>query len=396
MRRLKIQWNNEMVFLIVSVLYGLGTSFLSEGYIQAYMLDLGMSVQQIGLYGTLGNVGALSSYALFSFYKPKNNDYMTPMFVMALGITILPILLAVMSFVPQLAVILLLASAVHSFALGFRTSCDYCVVPTIMPRAHYGNLSGKCGMIGSGLAALVSAVSASLMAGADAMSGYMTIFMSAAAALLLSATAIRFYKPTMPSEGVAKKEKGRGRLFSKRTAWILLPHLLRGIATGGFYYFVVVSMQRVTLSASGSSLIVTIGVVGAMVGCVIFMFLDKRMKTGQITLIGNLIAGLCAVLTAFNTVPALFFVLYFGYMVFLNVSAYAIPAGVVYSVPADELPFISSMRMLMMSAGSMVFIQVFSLLMTVLPSWTVMAAAAAVYAAAGVVFKIQYTDALKS
>ena len=385
-----------MVFLIVSVFYGLGTSFLSEGYVQAYMLDLGMSVQQIGLYGTLGNIGALSSYALFSFFRPKNDNYMTPMFIMALGIALLPILLALLSLAPQLAVILLLVSTVHSFALGFRASCDYCVVPTIMPRSQYGNLSGKCGMIGSGLAALVSAASASIMAGADAMSGYMTIFLAAAASLIISATAIRFYKPALPTEEAVKKAKGKGSSFSKRSAWILLPHLLRGISTGGFYYFVVVSMQRVTLSASGSSLIVTIGVVGAMVGCLLFMFLEKRMKTGLITLIGNLIAGLCAVLTAFNTQPVLFFALYFGYMMFNNVSAYAIPAGVVYSVSAEELPFISSMRMLMMSCGSTVCIQLFSMLMSVWAAWTVMAIAAAVYAAAGVIFKLQYSDALKN
>lgn len=395
MRRLKLQWGNEMVFLIVSVFYGLGTSFLSEGYIQAYMLDLGMSVQQIGLYGTLGNIGALTSYALFSFYRPKNNNYMTPMFIMALGLTILPILLAVMSFVPQLAVILLLASAVHSFTQGFRASCDYCVVPTIMPRSHYGNLSGKCGMIGSGLAALVSAVCASIMAGANAMSGYMAIFLAAAASLIISAAAIRFYKPTMPSEGAEKKAQGKGKILSAHTAWILLPHLMRGIASGGFYYFVVVSMQKVTLSASGSNLIVTIGVAGAMVGCVAFMFLEKRMKTGTITLLGNFVAGLCAILTAFNASPVLFFVLYFGYMMFNNVSAYAIPAGVVYSVSAEELPFISSTRMLMMSCGTTVCIQLFSMLMTVWPAWTVMAISAAVYAAAGVIFRIQYTDALK-
>jgi len=395
MHRLKIHWSNETVFLIVSIFYGLGTSFLSEGYIQAYMLDLGMSVQQIGLYGTLGNVGALASYTLFSFFKPRNGNYMTPMFIMALGITILPVLLALMSFAPQLAVILLLASAVHSFAQGFRASCDYCVVPTIMERSHYGNLSGKCGMIGSGLAALVSAVSASILSGADAMSGYMAIFLAAAASLIISATAIRFYKPTVPTGNTGKKAKGKGSLFSKRSAWILLPHLLRGIASGGFYYFVVVSMQRVTLAASGSSLIVTIGVVGAMIGCLAFMFLEKRMQTGLITLIGNLIAGLCAVLTAFNTSPVMFFVLYFGYMMFNNVAAYAIPAGVVYSVPAEELPFISSMRMLMMSGGTMVCIQLFSALMTVWPAWTVMVIAAAVYAAAGVIFRIQYTDALK-
>lgn len=396
MRKIKIHWGNETVFLIVSVLYGLGTSFLSEGYIQAYLMDLGMNVQQIGLFGTLGNAGALASYALFSLYKPKNGNYMTPMFIMALWLAALPVMLALVSLVPQLAVVILLMSALHSFAQGFRASCDYCVVPTIMARARYGNLSGKCGMIGSGLAALVSAVSASILSGADAMTGYMTIFLAAACALIISAAAIRFYKPTAPAEDAAKKEKGKGKLLSARSAWILLPHLLRGIATGGFYYFVVVSMQKVTLPVSGSSLIVTIGVVGAMMGCLAFMFLEKRMKTGTITLIGNLIAGLCAVLTAFNVSPVMFFVLYFGYMMFNNVSAYAIPAGVVYSVPAVELPFISSMRMLMMSCGSTVCIQLFSLLMTVWPAWTVMVISAAVYAAAGVIFRIQYTDALKA
>ncbi len=396
MRKLKIHWDNETVFLIVSVLYGLGMSFLSEGYIQAYLMDLGMSVQQIGLFGTLGNAGALASYALFSFYKPRNGNYMTPMFIMALWLAVLPVMLALVSLVPQMAVVILLMSALHSFAQGFRASCDYCVVPTIMPRARYGNLSGKCGMLGSGLAALVSAVSASLLSGADAMRGYMAIFAAAACALVVSAAAIRFYRPTMPAEETQKKAAVKGNRLSLRSAWILLPHLLRGISTGGFYYFVVVSMQKVTLSASGSSLIVTIGVVGAMMGCVAFMALEKRAKTGTITLIGNLIAGLCAVLTAFNASPVMFFVLYFGYMMFNNVSAYAIPAGVVYSVPAEELPFISSMRMLMMSCGSTVCIQLFSLLMTVWPAWTVMAISAAVYAAAGVIFRIQYTDALKA
>lgn len=250
-------------------------------------------------------------------------------------------------------------------------------------------------MIGSGLAALVSAVSASILSGADAMSGYMTIFLAAAASLIISAAAIRFYKPSLPAEEAAKKAEQKGKRMSLHTAWILLPHLLRGISNGGFFYFVVVSMQRVTLPASGSSLIVTIGVVGAMLGCLLFMFMEKRMKTGTVVLIGNLVVCLCAVLTAFNTSAVMFFVLYLGYMMFNNISGYAIPAGVVYLIPAEELPFISSVRMLMMSIGTTVFIQVFSFVMTAWPAWTVMAIAAAVYAAAGVIFRIQYTDELK-
>ncbi len=394
MRRLHIKWGNEMVFLIVSVFYGLGTSFLTEGYIQAYLIELGMDVRQIGLYGTLGNLGALAAYALFSFFKPKGGDYRTPMFIMALGLTILPVMLVLVSLMPGAALVILAGSMLYQFMLGFRGSCDYCVVPTIMPRSHYGRLSGKCGMIGSGLAAAVSALSASVTGSGQGMSGYITIFCAAGLSLLISACAIRFYKPVADGSE-AQKAKSAGSRLTKRNAWILLPHLMRGIATGGFYYFVVVSLKKVTLSASGSSLIVTVGVIGSMAGCLLFMLLEKRIKTGVITLIGNVVAGLCALLTAFNGVPVLFFALYFGYMMFNNVSAYAIPAGVVYSVPNEDLPFISSMRMLMMSVGSTVCIQLFSHLLAVGPAWWVMAISAAVYAAAGVIFKLQYTDALK-
>ncbi len=395
MRERKGMLGNETVFLIVSVFYGLGGSFLSEGYIQTYLLELGMSVQQIGLYGILGNAGAVASYALFSFYKPRNGSFLTPLFITSLGITIFPIVLALTSLVPRIGAALLLFNAAYQFLLGFRTSSDYCVVPMVMPRSHYGKLSSKCGMIGSGLAALVSVLSAAIMRDASAMSGYMTIFISAAAALLISAGAVRFYRPMNTDGEMAQKADTRGKRLTRRSAWILFPHLLRGIACGGLYYYVVISLQRVTLSSSQSSLIVTIGVVGAMLGCAIFMFLEKYMKTGTIILLSNAAVGLCALLTAFNVSPIWFLVIYFVYVTVNNTSCYAIPAGVVYVIPGEELPFISSMRMLMMTGGSTVFIQVFSMLMNVWPSWTVMAISALVYIAAGVVFKLQFTDTLK-
>jgi len=319
---------------------------------------------------------------------------MGPMFVSALAIVAFPLILAAAGLVPALVMSVLAGSALYQFMLGFRGSCDYSVIPTIMPRSRYGGLSSKCGLIGSGLAAVMSAVSASVVSGEHARSGYITIFMAAAAALLISALATRGYRPMQQEE--QKKAASAGvRRFSAKSAWILLPHLLRGIASGGFYYFVVVSLSRVTLDAAGSSLIVTVGVVGSMAGCFTFMQMEKKLKTGTVTLIGNLMAGTCALLTAFNSSPTMFFVLYFGYMLFNNVSAYAIPAGVVYSVPAEDLPFISSMRMLMMSGGSMACIQLFSIALTSWPAWIVMAVSAAVYAAAGLIFKIQYTDALK-
>jgi len=103
-----------------------------------------------------------------------------------------------------------------------------------------------------------------------------------------------------------------------------------------------------------------------------------------------------AVSTAFNSLPVMFFVLYFGYMAFKNLVDYAIPAGVMYSTPIEELPFISSMRMLMTSGGVTIFIPLFSNMLTAVPAWCVMLAGSMVFAAGGVIFKLQYTDALKA
>ena len=61
-------------------------------------------------------------------------------------------------------------------------------------------------------------------------------------------------------------------------------------------------------------------------------------------------------LTALNRSPALFFLLYFTYMVTNNITANAVPTGVIYSTPMADLPFISSMRMLVMSGGLMILL----------------------------------------
>jgi MFS family permease len=358
-------------------------------------MELGMDVQQIGLYGTLGYVASLAAYLLFNFFKPKDGSYLKPMFFAALCLILSPLMLILAGLVPKLLLLTIAGNALYQFMLGFRGSCDYSVVPTIFPRSHYGVLSSKCGMIGSGLAALVSMLTASLTTGGNSLSGYMTIFVAAAAAMSISALAMKGYRPHPVQDSVKRLERKGGKL-TWQTAWMLLPHLLRGIANGGFYYFVVVSLEKVTLTASLSSLIVTVGVLGAMAGCFLFMKLEKHMTTGRLILIGCVLCGMCAFLTTFNSLPVLFFALYFGYMAFKNIVDYAIPAGVMYSTPIEQLPFISSMRMLMTSGGVTVFIQVFSNMLSVVPSWTVMLISAAVFAAAGVIFRIQYTDALKA
>jgi len=386
---------NEGFYLIVCVFYGLGANFLAEGYVQAYLMELGMDVRQIGLYGTLGYVASLAAYLLFNFFKPRNGSYLRPMVFSALCLILFPLMLILSGLIPRLLLLTIAGNAMYQFMLGFRASCDYSVVPTLFPRSHYGRLSSKCGMIGSGLAALVSMLTASLVSGGDAMGGYLTIFIAAAASLSISVLAMKGYRPHEVHDSVKRLEHKSGKLTWK-TVWMLLPHLCRGIGNAAFYYFVVVSLERVTLTPTLNSLIVTVGVLGALAGCFAFMKLEKKLTTGWMTLIGCVLTGLFAVLTTFNTMPVMFFVFYFGYMAFKNLVDYAIPAGVMYSTPIEDLPFISSMRMLMTSGGVTIFIQVFSHMLSAVSAVWVMLIGAAVFVLGGVIFKLQYTDELKS
>ena len=52
--------------------------------------------------------------------------------------------------------------------------------------------------------------------------------------------------------------------------------------------------------------------------------------------------------------------------------------------------------LLMTSGGVTIFIPLFSNMLTAVPAWCVMLAGSLVFAAGGVIFKLQYTDALKN
>ena len=158
----------------------------------------------------------------------------------------------------------------------------------------------------------------------------------------------------------------------------------------------VASFRRFELPAALQPLMVAVGVCGSVAGVYAFGWLEKRrVRTGRQIFAANAICALCGVLTAINTSPALFFLLYFAYMLTNNLTANAVPTGVIYSTSIQDLPFISSARMLVMNAASCVMIPVWGRMLNAVPAWTVMLACGAVHLLTGAIFRRQYTDPLK-
>ena len=51
---------NVSAFFVSTIAMTIGTGFLSDGYIQSYMLETGMDEMSIGLYGTFSMLAGLA------------------------------------------------------------------------------------------------------------------------------------------------------------------------------------------------------------------------------------------------------------------------------------------------------------------------------------------------
>ena len=388
---------NIRLFFIVSVTYTLGCSLVGEGYVQSFLMRLGLSDMDIGVYGTCVQLAALLGYGLFLFFHPKRRaGYVRAIFFLGLGGAALPAALIGAGGFGLPAWILFAGAAVFNLAMAMRAACEYCAVPMLYPRDRYGRISAKCGMAGSGLAALVSAVGASLVSGSDPMRQYLTLFALALFTLTASALIAWGYTPLPELDGEEEKAAPRARSALRRLIYLLLPHLLRGVAAAFFYYFVPVSLRKVTLSPFGQTLLVTVGVASTMAACWAFMKLQDRFRTGRLILWSNIATALFATATCLNASEPGFFLLYALYMFAFNVTAYAVPVGVLYSTPSAELPRISSLRLLIMSGASCAMYTPVASLLSAAPAWAVMAAGGLVHILSGALFCRQYTDALKN
>ena len=390
-----MQERNQRAFFLNELSTSFAGCFLSESYVQAYLLMLGLGVGQISLYGSVSYAAALISYVTFLLYRPANGSYFALFNLSSYPLLLLPLALCLVPGVAWRFPVILIAVFIYQFCGGFRSATMFTVVPTLFPRRYYGSLLAKCSTLGCALGALISIVNA-LFVREQSMASYSVLFAVSAVLYLSGALSIRLMRPGEPEE--EKVHSGHAGLRASLTPQnfrLLAPHLLRGIAAGGYFYFVVASFNRLTLPAALQPLMVAAGVCGSVFGVFLFGRLEKRLRTGDQIFLGNVVCALCGVLTALNRSPALFFVVYFVYMASNNLTANAVPAGVIYSTPMDNLPFISSMRMLVMSGATCLMIPVWGWLLNALPAWSVMLACAGVHIATGAIFKAQYRDSLK-
>lgn len=396
--------HNKRYYILTATLYTFATSFLGSGFSTPFSVnELKMTTFEMSLSGTIGSIAGMLTYFLLSVCHIRNMKRL--LIVTSFLLCLSPLTSIFNLFVgrtPILIPLLCTVGAINAVAGACKNTCEYSITPMLFPRKEYGEMSAKCGIIG-GLAAIGISIISVFFENLSLFNRYLLFFAIGAVAYFLSAMLILQYRlisnlepQKTENESIpAPKEKKTfsGKLTEK--IWMLFPHLLRGIVNVGFAYIMIIALRNFTFSATGQSMLITISSAALLIACYAFMKIEKRVRSGVIILISYVIYAICALFACMTKSEVVFLVLYCIYLMASNIKDYAIPVGVMYSTRTEDLPYISSVRMLAVRVSSLVLTTPVAALIDTINPLIVVFITCILAFFTGVIFCIQYKDKYK-
>lgn len=395
-------FSNQARFIAAMLTYSVAVNMMSGGYIQAFMLNLGLGAGDVTLHGVTSTASALAAYCMFSLFRPKGGRYFGTMVVNAFLMVLYPVLLLCSALLGgRSALMLILAGVVlYSLASAFKSSAEFATIPYLFPRREYGRIVGKGASIGCLIAAGISVIGSAVLSTTAGNTGYVCFFAISAVSMLLSALITMRYRPAQEQTYVEQESAASGgvdirrllaRLGDRAFLWRMLPHLLRGAGMAGLYYFPLVGMTNAPLNAAQSGYLIVISVAAQLLGNLTFMRLSQKVRSGWLVIVPFGIAVTCMLAVPFVHSVPVFMGLYFVVMTASCVSDSGIPQGVMRSTSLADLPLVSSLRMVASSGMNCILVMVLGWMIEVSP-FAAMAVSAAVYMVGGVLYFAQFRD----
>ncbi|MBO4299191.1 MAG: hypothetical protein J5998_10350, partial [Clostridia bacterium] len=220
-----MEQKNQTAFSLTELGCSFAGCFISESYVQAFFLLLGLSVRQISLYGTVCYAAALMSYVAFGMVRPRSNSYFNMFRTASLPMLLLPLTLCLAPGIAFRYPLILAAAFIYQTCGAFRTSSMFCIIPMLFPRRYYGRLLARCSTIGCALGAIVSIINA-LFVHSHSLASYEVLFAASACLYLFAALCIRMMHPIEPEEQEAPRTHGVSlrESFAPRSLRLLAPH----------------------------------------------------------------------------------------------------------------------------------------------------------------------------
>lgn len=351
--------DNYKKYYIYSTLYAVAFMFCSGSIMQAFLMNLGVSQQEIYRYESIVTAVQFIIIGLSVLFadKIKNTGKVMALHcIMVIPLFLVMIIANVCESNVQVFYALILGFAVLAYIfIGINNTVSYRFPYEIIEMSNYGTLVGTAGIITGVTTFCISSLYSFLGKGEDVTS-VTNIFLGLAIVfLLVSAYSVSSCKKIIKLGDCEEKKTPKldVEIFKNKKTWfLLLPNFLRGVATGIINLLAVIAVSAGIVETGSATKLVVILQIATLVGNFIFIQVGKKVEVQWIVLFSGI--GMAVVLpfvVVFNN-AIVFFAGYLILQLFRFISDGAIPVSVTKFIPYNQIGAYTSIRMMVFTLGT--------------------------------------------
>lgn len=391
---------NDKKYISLSTLYATALLLMSGSIIQSFMLENGISESRVAIYLSVVQIIQVSLMFGVSLIIDKIKNV-----IKAFALTMLwqVVLFGALIFLciftkTQITLkyfIIFAAGIIANIALSGYNTISYKAPYHIIELIQFGKVTGILGVI-SGILGIVISTALSFFTAKFNYNTVMLLFFVFGTILLISAYIVTLtVKPIEYKHNTVKK---RINLFKYKPFTILIiPNILRGIATG----ILLVSMTMgyslgITNKSSGAVLTLLLQV-ATVLSCLIYIFIQRRRNDGKIIIISSVLLVISMPMMFINKSLGIFYTVYFASNFIINFINNAVPTAVTKFVDYEYIGQYSTWRMLLHTLGVAIASALITPILKVFGGTGTMVIAASLQLISGIVYwiflnKCKYVD----
>lgn len=366
-----------------------------------YLISLGVSYHDIGLIGTINSIVSSAVMFLFSGMADscgKLSGLKKRLVIMLIGMSannmaMLGLKIFFPNTAPYTAYIVLLISGIlyTSFSNAHGILDMVVIVRAGLTGNNVGRIIGMSGIF-AGVVSILCSTVVNYFSASTVHDMYIWLPMISNAAIILTVILTLSFRRAVPDvetntkhESPFKAYKGVIKLAQFKA--FLAPGILRGMQYGVVYFVNSIGITRMDNDPTLIGYLAIALTIGDTLGCTMLTALQKKIGTGNIYLLANIISAAGLIGTAFA--PSVLTYTIATFIVFLGqgIINYSFPIAVYEKVPSEWIGRFSSARLLLYTLSSALFMYVFGAVMEPVGYEILCAVACAALIIGGICFK---------
>lgn len=349
--------SNLTKYYIFQVIYSVGFMFCSGAILQTFLLQVGLSEQQVYLFNSFIQIMQVAMMVVMTFFTNRIKNVKNVMGISKLSLSVLAVVFLSGALFPSIrnnwyVIAIFIVSGLCYIGVGIYTILAYVLPYHIIDMKDYAKMVSVGAMLSGGASFVLSFVHTLIVAKFDYMQSSAWFFVLAIICFVMTSViclSLKEKEDIMERKN-SSKEDMVAVFKNKDTYILLLPNFARGIATGIMSVITVIAISTEILDEKTSSYVNIIMQVAMLGGNLLIALLVKKISSNTLLFIstigGCIVLPLC-IMKGMVWFLALFFIAYFFRMVMDT----TIPIIVTEIIPKEQIGAYTSIRMLVVTGA---------------------------------------------